>query len=430
MASFSDVHAVVEQLQTARVFLERPIIQGQIAGFLLAVCAAAALSKGLWMAAGGRLLAWGRRFDERGQTFWTQGTQLVRHLVFPLLCFAATALILRVFEAQARPNALLLTLSRVFWLLLLYRLIVAVCYLVFGEEYMRRYQTRLLTPLFTLFILARLLRHFIALPVFSQWVVFRPFEHPITFGSLFVAPVTLYILFFTSRAIQDMVQNIIVPRTDADPNVMHAVLTLSRYIVIAVGVVIIAASLGVNMATVAFISGVLSVGIGFGMQQIIANFLSGVLLLFEQTLRPGDVIDINGEMGVVENLSIRATTMRTPSNVKIIVPNQSLLGSSVKTYTKRNRWVRVAIPFFFKETARPEDVREMLLKIALKHDAVRKEPKPSVYFKGANEGASGWNLEFQLSVWIDDPLKMSQVSSELRFSAWDAAGNGGLNSAS
>ena len=181
---------------------------------------------------------------------------------------------------------------------------------------------------------------------------------------------------------------------------------------------------------IAVVAGGLSVGIGFGMQQIIANFLSGVLLLFEQTLRPGDVIDINGEMGVVENLSIRATTMRTPSNVKIIVPNQSLLGSSVKTYTKRNRWVRVAIPFFFKETARPEDVREMLLKIALKHDAVRKEPKPSVYFKGANEGASGWNLEFQLSVWIDDPLKMSQVSSELRFSAWDAAGNGGLNSAS
>lgn len=419
MTQFSDIHAVIEQLQMGRLFVARPMIQAQCAAFIGAIALAWGVSRTFWKAAGVRAETWERAQKERARTLWTYGFSLLRHLTFPLLCFAFAEASFRLFQAQGWRNAFIAKLTGVLWLFLFYRLIIAVLYGLLGHDYMRRYQTRLLTPLFALFIARDALNYVMNLSIVTHVVVFRPFDHPITLGSLLLSLFTLYVLFFTSRAIQDMMQEIIVPRTDSDPNVIHAILTLSRYVAIIVGVVIIAASLGVNMAAVAFISGGLSVGIGFGLQQIISNFLSGMLLLFEQTLRPGDIIDVNGEMGVVESLNIRATTMRTPNNVKVIVPNQNLLASSVRTYTKRNRWVRIKIPVRVDNSYCPEEVRDALLKIAAQHEGIRKEPKPHVYFTDFGKDGAEKGLAFELAIWIDDPLKSGSIMSELRFMIWD-----------
>lgn len=416
MANFSDLSAVLEQLRMMRLFLERPSIQAQSLGIVIPTILAWGIAEGFWRSTNQRIRAMGERLPEQWRPSWKYGSALTHHLTFPVLCFLLTSGVVRLFVAQGWRSALIAELRSLFWFLLGYRLIVAILDLLLGHEYMARYQPRLLTPLFALFMLNRVLAYVININVLTRFVVFKPFDHPVTLGSVIIAPLTLYFLFFTSRAIQDMLQDIVVPKTGSDPEIIHAVLTLSRYIVIAIGIIIIAASLGVNMATVAVISGGLSVGIGFGLQQIVANFLSGILLLFERTLRPGDVIDVNGEMGVVETLSIRATTMRTANNVRIIVPNESLLNASVKTYTKRNRFVRIVVPVGVSYSSCPEDVRDLLLAVAQEHPAIRKEPKPMVFFKEFGESS----IDFQLMVWIDDPLKTVLVSSELRYLIWDA----------
>lgn len=416
MTQFSDIHAVIEQLQIGRLFLSRPTIQAQFAAFFAAVALAWALSRMLWTFGDAHFEAWKRRRNERWQTFWRFVADLLHYLTFPAFAFASVEALIQVFQAQGWRSAFLAELTGVLWFFFVYRLFVALLYGLLGHDYMRRYQTRLLMPLFALFIARIALGYIINVRIVTHVVIFTPFEHPITLGSLLLSPFTLYMLFFTSRAIQDMLQDVIVPRTNSDPNIIHAILTLSRYVVIFVGVVIIAASLGVNMATVAFISGGLSVGIGFGMQQIVANFLSGLFLLFEQTLRPGDVIDLNGEIGVVEKLSIRSTTVRTPNNVKITLPNESLLTASVRTYTSRNRLVRIMILIGAGYNSQPENVRNVLLDVAEHHPAIRKDPKPQVLFQAFGESS----LDFQLNVWIEDPLKGTATASELRYAIWDA----------
>lgn len=120
-------------------------------------------------------------------------------------------------------------------------------------------------------------------------------------------------------------------------------------------------------------------GIGFGLQELVANFISGILLLFEQSIRPGDVIEINNKVGRVEKLRIRSTTVRTNDNVEIIVPNQALLTSSVTTYTHSDRSVRIHIPVGVSYKSDPVEVRQVLLGAARRHGLVRANP-PSIVF--------------------------------------------------
>lgn len=415
ISNYSDAHILLEQIQRSLIFLERPVVQQQVIVFAAAAFIAWAVSAGCWKIAGIRLEAWGNRLlHGRQQTFWRDGIIVLKHLTFPALSFAAIA-VMSLVLSQRWQGALLVELRGIFWWLLGYRVGVALLYIFLGESYMRRYHRVLFTPLFVLFIGRRFLGMFVNFPIIAHYVIFQPFSNPITLGSLCVAPLTLYFLFYLSRALQDFLQTIILPRTGADQNVIHAALTIGRYIIIALGVIIIAESLGVNMSTLAFISGGLSVGIGFGLQQIVANFVSGILLLFEQTIRPGDVIDINGEMGIVEKLSIRSATLRTSNNIEIIIPNERLLTSAVTTYTRTNRLVRVLVSVIAASSNDPNTIREILLNAAQQHSRVLTDPKPAVVFK--TFGAPG--IDFQLAIWVSDPLLAPSVSSELRFTIWD-----------
>ncbi len=416
ISTYSDIQIVLKQIQIGRLFLGRPVIQWQLAAFMIVVLSAWGLSGGLWKLEGKRLSAWGsKRLGGKLLTYWQYGLLLLQYSAFPLLSLAITDIVTRLFLAQGLRVAFITTLSLFFWFLLVYRFFVALLYMILGEKYMSRYHTLLLTPLFGLFSAYWLLNNFISISILARFEVLKLFGNPMTLKSLFMTPVMLYFLFYTSHATQDLLQEIIIPRTGVGHNAIHAVLTIGRYIVITSGVIIIAVLLGANMSTLAFISGGLSVGIGFGLQQIVANFLSGILLLFEQTLRPGDVIDVNGEMGVVEKLSIRSTTMRTPSNIEIIVPNENLLTSSVRTYTKNNRLVRISLTVGASYNSDPHEVREVLLEAARQHTAVLKNPKPIVFFK--EFGAS--SIDFQLAVWLDEPMLVPRVTSELYFIIWD-----------
>jgi len=170
-------------------------------------------------------------------------------------------------------------------------------------------------------------------------------------------------------------------------------------------------TLGFDLTTLAFISGGLSVGIGFGLQEIVANFISGILLLFEQSLRPGDIVTVEGEMGEVKNLSIRATTVSTFDNVELVVPNQRFLTSTVRTYTKSNRLTRVLIYVGVSYNSDTKAVRDILLAEAERHNLVQEKPEPAVHFMGFGD----FSLDFRLAVWVDDPLLMLSVASDLRF---------------
>jgi small-conductance mechanosensitive channel len=172
----------------------------------------------------------------------------------------------------------------------------------------------------------------------------------------------------------------------------------------------------------AFFTGALTVGIGFGSKEIIGNMISGVLLLFDNSLRPGDIISIEGQMGVVKGIGVRATTVNTLNNIEVVIPNQTFMTSSVTTYTKTDRVVRILVPVETADKHTPNDVRAALLSAAHNHPHVAAEPEPVVFFLGNGDTSH----QFQLAVWFDDPTRTMALTSELYFNIFDEFSKRGI----
>ena len=417
MLNENDIHAILEQLWRLQVLFERPVVQRQFIGFIVAALIAWFLTDRLWRLYGRRFSARvNDRLPERWQWSWRRGILVIRFLAFPIVGLIAVEVAANIFQTQGWRSDLILDLGGIFDFIFLYRLLLAVLYIVLGEEYMAVYHYRLLLPLFSLFVVHRILSNAIDMGRISDVILLESFGNPIKVGAVALAFIALYFLFYFSRAIQDLLTGVIVPQTHTDPHVVNAALTIGRYLVIAGAVIIVAAALGADMRTLALISGGLSVGIGFGLQEIVANFISGIILLFEQSLRPGDVVSVGGEMGEVKKLSIRAATVNTFDNIELIVPNQLFLTSTVTSYTKTDRSIRVLIPVGVSYDSNPKEVREVLLEAAQRHQLVQTEPEPAVHFMGFGDSS----LDFRLAVWVDDPLLRIGVASDLHFMIWKA----------
>jgi len=405
------------QLETLLLFLTREVVQRQLVAFFLIVAVAWGVSEVIRYEVRPWLSAWGKQnLSARYQIYWHRLGRLLRYLILPLVGILLLQGMVNFFYVQLWRGGILSESVRILWLLLAYRLLLFGLYELIGEKLMRAYHYRLLAPSFAFIVLWFITHYLIDLNLLAQYEIFRIFETSVTVSRLIKAFVALYLLFTTAWATRDVLQDFIIPRTTVDPNLIQVVLQIGSYMVIAVGVLIVLGTLGVDVSTLAFISGGLSVGLGFGMQQIFSNFVSGILLLFEQSLRPGDVIDVNGQMGVVNNLSIRATTVTTFDNVELIVPNETILTSTVTSYTRSNRMIRCSVMIGTSYKNNPHEVIDILKKVALAHPLVRQEPKPAIHF--IDFGAS--SLNFRLSVWLDDPLHLTQVTSELRLKIWDA----------
>jgi small-conductance mechanosensitive channel len=240
------------------------------------------------------------------------------------------------------------------------------------------------------------------------------FSSPVTLGSLVMAIIALYFLVNLAWAGQDTLQSVIVPRTSLDPGALNAVLTIGRYIVVAIGVLIVLGALGFDATTLAVIGGGLSVGIGFGLQSIVSNFISGIVLLFEQSLRPGDVVKIDNTLGEVKKLSIRATTVRTYDNVDITVPNETLFTTAVTNYTQSSRVVRIVMMIGVSYNSDPKQVMSLMLDAARDHGLVLNDPEPCVFFNEFGDSS----LIFRMHVWVSDPNYLLSVPSDLRMMIW------------
>jgi small-conductance mechanosensitive channel len=301
------------------------------------------------------------------------------------------------------------------WIILVYRLFILLIYSLFRERSVRYYHYRLLAPSFGLFMGVIILANLVGVGnvfrlletnVFtSQWTT-----NPVTLGGIVQNIIGIYLWFHIANLIKDILRGFIVPRTTTAPGAVNAALSIAHTIAIALGIYVLLSNLGFNTSTIAFVSGGLSVGIGFGMQKIFSNLVSGIVLLFEQSLRPGDVVVIDGTMGIVDSLGIRATTIQTFDNVKIIVPNENIFTSSVTTYTSKVTELRVLIGVGTSYYTNPHTVLEILLAIAQRHPLVLKEPEPLAWLMEFKDS----RMEFQLAVWITDVMMMKTVASDLR----------------
>ena len=402
MPTDARIQALIEQFQTILILLERPVVQQQLVALSVIFVLAAGLSRGL-----ARFLLERPRFRFR---------IAIRHLNFPFVAIMLSWLVVWLFTLGGRPAGLLQNALRLFWVWGAYEVVITLLVSYFGAERVEWYHQRLLAPLFFGLVAATIMNDLFDVNLLAQIELAIIFNTPITLGGVVAAVIVFYLFLVATSIIADFLEKVIMPRTTADLGVVNSIVTLSRYLVMMLGLFMATSTLGFDLSTLAFIGGGVTIAVGFGLQQIVANFVSGILLIFEQALRPGDVIKIDNEIGVVEQLRIRSTVVRTRDNVELIIPNEKLLTSTVTSYTKSERLVRISLPVGVSYDSDPQQVRDILIECVKPHDLVQQDPEPLVHFTGLGDSS----VDFELLVWINQPNLIRQVRSDLYFIVWDA----------
>jgi small-conductance mechanosensitive channel len=177
--------------------------------------------------------------------------------------------------------------------------------------------------------------------------------------------------------------------------VPRAVEVLSRYAILLFGFFIALAAAGVDLSKVTLLISALGVGIGFGLQNVVNNFVSGLILVFERPVQVGDCVEVGTIFGDVRKIGFRASVLRTPDGADVIVPNSELIGSRVVNWSLSDRLRRISIPVTVAYGSDPDRVIEILLAVARKHPAVLAEPAPMAVFDRFGDSA----LNFTLFCW-------------------------------
>jgi potassium-dependent mechanosensitive channel len=232
----------------------------------------------------------------------------------------------------------------------------------------------------------------------------------ITVGLVLVAAVILYGAFVLSWGLQSLLLENVLSRRQMDAGARISIARLVHYALVLVGFLIALSALGFELKNVTIIGGALGVGIGFGMQTIVNNFVCGLILLFERPIKVGDVIQLtDGQQGRVLNLGLRATTIQTFDRAEIVVPNSDLIAGQVVNWTLGDRSIRLTIPVGVAYGSDVETVMRVLMEVAAQNPRVLKDPKPMVLFLSFGDSS----LNFQLRAWILDFNDRRIIQSEL-----------------
>jgi potassium-dependent mechanosensitive channel len=414
------VQALLDQLDTTLLLLERPVVQNQLIAFMAIFLLSWLLPEPL----GGllnKLIAQQDAITHRRQRLglpvnvwrtrllrWLRGAQL---LLFPIVGLISSQLTIGYFAAQGWPLGLLQRLATVFWLVLIYQFVGSILFGSLPPERARAYHRRLVTPAFVILVAISLSAGLAGAFPIVRMELFRIMGTPLTVATVFTAALVLYATVTIGWATNEVLRNLVLPHAQADTGLSNTVLIITRYAIIAIGALLAISILGVDLSAFAIIGGGLSVGIGFGLQDLVANFISGILLLFEQTLRPGDIIEVSGQRGRVNQMRMRSAVLRTADNVDIYVPNKTLLTSTVATYTHMKPATRKTLNVGVSYDSDPIEVRDTLQHVVENHGLVLKDPAPAVFFIGFGS----FTLDFEIAVTIADPGRAAQVLSDLHF---------------
>lgn len=231
----------------------------------------------------------------------------------------------------------------------------------------------------------------------------------LTPGDALAFGLTVWAAFLVSRFARFLLDEDVYPRVGLARGLPYAISTVLHYVILLAGFFAAVAALGFDMTKVTILAGAFSVGVGFGLQNIFNNFVSGLILLFERPVKIGDVVQIDDASGVVERIGIRASIIRTPNGSEIIVPNGKLISERLTNWTLSNRRRTIELPVVVAQGADPGRVIALLERVAAAHPLVTGEPPPEALVVKLSPDSLG----FELRAWTDQIEKWMQIRSEL-----------------
>lgn len=227
--------------------------------------------------------------------------------------------------------------------------------------------------------------------------------------ALLQAGLTLYMALLASRYLQRFLESAVYPTTDFDTGIQYAVSTAVHYFVMAIGLSYSMERVGLGMEYVKWFVGAIGVGAGFGLQNIVYNIISGLVVLVERPVKLGDWIEVGGVTGRVEKISIRSTTVCNSDDIEVIIPNAELVSQKVSNWTHTNTVTRIRCPVRVAYGTDTEVMRRLLLDVAKTNSNVLAHPAPQALLRQLGEHS----LDFELAVAVRDPAQRTITSSEL-----------------
>jgi small-conductance mechanosensitive channel len=226
-----------------------------------------------------------------------------------------------------------------------------------------------------------------------------------TIGHLIELVVLLILVWVAETIFRRVFMARLLNRSRLRPSVQFAISKIARYAFLVFGVYLSLEAVEINLNSLAFLAGALGVGVGFGLQNIVSNFISGLIILAEAPIALGDRVEVSGAIGRVTEINLRSTTVITSDNICIIIPNSNLITGTVINWSHGDPTVRTRLPVGVAYGTDVEKVRSLLLEVAAADPDILKKPEPEVLFVGYGDSS----INFELAVWstvvTDKPLR-------------------------
>ncbi|WP_206484325.1 mechanosensitive ion channel domain-containing protein [Thalassotalea sp. G2M2-11] len=237
-------------------------------------------------------------------------------------------------------------------------------------------------------------------------------EQPITLADMLLVPVLLIVGIVLTRWLVKFITNLLTDKK-TDPNSIHLLQRTLYVVAIVIIVITILELLNVPVTAFAFLSGAIAIGVGFGAQNIINNFISGWILMWERPIRIGDFLEVDDAKGVVEEINTRSTRIRRVDGVHLLIPNSKLLENTVTNWTLVDQLVRTTVRVGVAYGSSAKQVAALIMQATSEQERVLSDPAPVVTFEDFGDNA----LIFQVTFWIKSTVEggLRTIRSDIRF---------------
>jgi len=236
--------------------------------------------------------------------------------------------------------------------------------------------------------------------------------------------IAIFILSWLSKRIRNILVYRVLIRYNDDIGVRQAIGTIARYIFFVFGLFVVIHASGIDLSGLALLGGALGVGIGFGLQNITNNFVSGVVILLERPVKVGDRIEVGGTTGDVVKISARATTVVTNDGISVIIPNAELISSRVTNWSLTGKMVRFKIPIPVPYGTDQDKVLQLLMEVAGEESNVAKDPVPSIRLKEFGSSA----IVFELVIWTSKLMqRQGMMRSRINMAVYKKFNENGIS---